>query len=139
MTVQTAVKADSQQAGIGQLALQHVHHAVLTFGVEGVGSFLDKHPGRSLQKQSRHAQSLLGTQRQHPIPTIDIAQPRRQPSKAGTLQRMVQRLGTEVVGSETNLKPNTKHIFEAYNQGAGAAAPLFIQIECYEGKLDLPL
>ena len=49
------------------------------------------------------------------------------------------RLGTEVVGSETNLKPNTKHIFEAYNQGVGAAAPLFLQIECYEGPLDLPL
>ena len=49
------------------------------------------------------------------------------------------RLGTEVVGTETNLKPNTKHIFEAYNQGSGAAAPLFLQIECYEGQLDLPL
>ena len=63
VTIQTAVKTDGQQAGVGQLALQHVHHAVLALGVEGIGGFLDKYPGRLLQKQPSHPQALLGAQR----------------------------------------------------------------------------
>ena len=50
------------------------------------------------------------------------------------------RLGTEVVGDESNLKANTKHIFRINcPTGAGTATTVFLNILCYEGPLDYPL
>ena len=50
------------------------------------------------------------------------------------------RLGTEVVGDETDLKPNTKHIFRINcPAGAGTATVVFLNILCYEGPLDYPV
>lgn len=50
------------------------------------------------------------------------------------------RLGTEIVGDETNLKANTKHIFRINcPTGAGTASIVFLNILCYEGPLDYPL
>lgn len=49
------------------------------------------------------------------------------------------RLGTDSLGDETNLKPNTKHLFRANNIGSGTADVIFLQILCYEGSLDFPL
>ena len=50
------------------------------------------------------------------------------------------RLGTEVVGDESNLKANTKHIFRINcPTGAGTATTVFLSILCYEGPLDFPL
>lgn len=51
----------------------------------------------------------------------------------------ISRLGTDSLGDETNLKPNTKHIFRANNIGTGTADVLFLQILCYEGPLDYPI
>lgn len=51
----------------------------------------------------------------------------------------ISRLGTDSIGDETNLKPNTKHIFRANNIGTGTADVLFLQILCYEGPLDYPI
>ena len=57
---------------------------------------------------------------------------------AGT--NAASRLGTEVVGDETNLKANTKHIFRINcPAGAGTASVVFLNILCYEGPLDFPL
>lgn len=50
------------------------------------------------------------------------------------------RLGTEVVGDESNLKANTKHIFRINcPTGAGTATTVFLNILCYEGPLDFPI
>lgn len=57
---------------------------------------------------------------------------------AGT--NAASRLGTEIVGDETNLKANTKHIFRINcPTGAGTASTIFLGILCYEGPLDYPL
>ncbi|UNY40353.1 hypothetical protein KLEP7_gp196 [Pseudaeromonas phage vB_PpeM_ KLEP7] len=50
------------------------------------------------------------------------------------------RLGTEIIGDETNLKANTKHVFRINcPTGAGTATTVFLNILCYEGPLDYPL
>lgn len=57
---------------------------------------------------------------------------------AGT--NAASRLGTEIVGDESNLLPNTKHIFRINcPTGAGTAAVVFLNILCYEGPLDYPV
>ena len=50
------------------------------------------------------------------------------------------RLGTEIVGDESILKANTKHVFRINcPAGAGTASVVFLNILCYEGPLDFPL
>ena len=50
------------------------------------------------------------------------------------------RLGTEVVGDESNLKANTKHVFRLFVPADSTAATVaFLSILCYEGPLDYPL
>jgi len=58
-------------------------------------------------------------------------------SSGGTLPQ--SRLGTEALGDESNLKPNTYHLFRANNIGTGTADIVFLQILCYEGPLDYPI
>lgn len=47
------------------------------------------------------------------------------------------RLGTDAVGDETNLKPNTKHIFRA-RVVTNPATVLYLGLLVYEGPLDYP-
>ena len=50
------------------------------------------------------------------------------------------RLGTEVVGDESNLKANTKHVFRLFVPADSTAATVaFLSILCYEDPLDYPL
>lgn len=50
------------------------------------------------------------------------------------------RLGTETSGDESNLKPNTKHIFRINIPATSTAATIAtLQVLCYEGPLDYPL
>jgi hypothetical protein len=50
------------------------------------------------------------------------------------------RLGTETVGDESNLLPNTKHVFRIANPAGGSTATVVtLNILCYEGPLDYPI
>src|SRR5208282_6193771 len=74
----------------------HVAHPPARVDVEGVEHLIDEEPGRRVNDGPRKCQTLLLSVAQDTVPASELIEHRHQAIQAEPLERMRERLGTEV-------------------------------------------